>query len=461
MNCDVFVIGGGPAGYEAALGCARAGHKVIVAEAGDLGGTCLNRGCIPSKLLLGATEVVSELAAQKKQRLVTGEVSVELPAVQKKKTRVVSGTQRAMLTKMKALDVDLQAGKARFTGPTSATVATAEGEVEITFDHAILATGSVPKFPPIMQPDGEVILGSQHALDLAEVPESVLVVGGGYIGLELGQIFMRLGSQVSVVEGLERIAAFEDHEISDELENLLSRKGMKFHTGARVANLENVDGRAKLTLESGEVLEADKALVAVGRGPNVDGLNLDAAGVKTTEQGWVAADEFLRAAPTVSAVGDVNGLLMLAHAAEIQARYVARRLVNELAGKEIKPFNSGVTPSCIYGAPEVLRAGPVAEDLVKQGHEVEVSVAPLAANPMAQAHSAAQGFVKIAWIGERIVSVTAVGHGVSTMGTLAGVMVAEGWTREKVHEIVFPHPSLDEALKMAVCAARGPADLGC
>ena len=454
MQVDIFIIGGGPAGYEAALECARGGLSVVLAEKAELGGTCLNRGCIPSKLLLGATEVVSELAAQSRQRLVKGQVSVDLAAAQKKKARTIGGTRKSMAAQLAELGVTVLEGQASFAGLQSAVVQTADGEIRVEFGHAVLACGSTPVFPGGLTPDGETVLASHHALDLAEAPESLIVVGGGYIGLEMGQIFLRLGSTVHVVEGLDRIAATEDPEVSRELQNILARKGMKFHTGAMVQNLEVVDGRVRLTLDGGQTLEAEKALVAIGRGPATTGLNLDAAGVKTTERGWVETDDELRAAPAVSAVGDVNGRLMLAHAAERQARYVASRLLAQKAGASCTPYHAGVTPSCIYGEPEVLRAGPTPAELAAQGLPAEVSTAPLAANPMAQAHSATQGFVKVAWVDGKVASISAVGHGVGTMGTLAGIIVAQGWTAGDIHEVIFPHPSLDEALKAALSAPR-------
>ena len=455
MHCDVLIIGGGPGGYATALGTARAGLSVVLAEKNQLGGTCLNRGCIPTKLLLGGTSALDELAAQKRQRVLSGEISADLAALQTKKQRMLAATRKAMGQQLESLGVVRLSGEARLTGPTSAMIRTNGGQA-VEFGHCVLAVGSRPQVFPGMAVDGDAVLDSTGLLELDAVPESLLIVGGGYIGLEMGQIFHRLGTRINVVDAAERIAPSEDEDVGAEYLKHFKRHTWDIRTGARVVGLRTEDGRAVLTLDSGETPTASKALVAVGRGPIVDDLGLDTAEISTTERGWIKTDAFLRAAPSVSAIGDANGRTLLAHAAEQQGHYVAARLKAEQRGETPTPFDEGVVPSCIYGAPEAMRAGATAAELTAHGKAVAVSRALLAANPMAQAHAAIGGFVKIAWVDGRVAGVCAVGHGVSAMATLAGVMVAQGWTRELVEATVFPHPSLDEALKDALLAEPVP-----
>lgn len=453
MTCDLFIIGSGPGGYAAALEATSLGLKVVLAEKNVLGGTCLNVGCIPTKLFLGATAAVDELDAQARLKLATGEVKVDFGALQTRKAKILAATRKGMMVKLQQLGVTLLMGEARLTGLGTAVVQAADGEKRVEFRHAVVATGGRPLAVPGLEPDGQTILNSDHVLELGRPPRSLMIIGGGYIGLELGQAFHRLGTSITVIDAAERLAPQEDPEVSVELGKIFRRKGWNILTGTKVRGLSAKEDRAEVTLGSGDLISAEKALVAVGRKPVSDGLGLETAGCRTTAQGFVATDAFLRASPTVFAIGDVNGRFMLAHAAETQGRYVARLA----AGRTRKPFEPGVVPSCIYGSPETMRAGRMAHELKAEGQEVQVSRFQLVANPIAQAHGATSGFVKIVWSKDTVVGACGVGHGVSHLTTLAAVMVREGWTAREVERTVFPHPSLDEALMEALKAERVPA----
>jgi len=448
MTCDLLVLGGGPAGYEAALEGAALGLSTTLVERDLLGGTCLNRGCIPTKLLLGATAAVEELAAQAKVRVAAGSISTDMAALTARKDRLLEATRKAMRQKLESLGVTVLSGAGRVLRPGLVRVDGPEGAQEVPYATLILATGSRPASFPGLAPDGAAVLDSDGFLALTAMPASLLVVGAGFIGLEMAQAAHRFGCSITLLDALDRVAVQEDPEVSAALLSQCKRWKWDVRLGVKVASLKTVDGRAALTLDSGETLSADKALIAVGRRPNSADLGLEALGVELPRSGFVPVDEHLRAAENVHAVGDLNGRLLLAHAAAHQARYAVRHA----AGKQPGPYAPGPVPSILYGCPEALRVGRTARELQDQGLPVQVSSAPLAANPMAQAHAQTQGFVKVCWSHGKVAGVTACGYDVSRLATTAAVMVAQGWTRDQALELIFPHPTLDETLLAALAA---------
>jgi dihydrolipoamide dehydrogenase len=456
MTCDLLVVGAGPGGNAAALEAARLGARVVLAEAGDLGGTCLNRGCIPTKIFLAAAAPLAALAHQSRARVASGDIRLDVPALQKKKARTLGATRKAMAATLDQAGVEVVRARARLTGPDSAVLETQEGGRELGFRKAILAPGSRPTHIPAATIDQEAILDSDGLLDVETPPESLIVVGGGFIGLELGQFLARLGTAVTVVEALDRILPCDDPEAAAELGKALKRQGFTIRTKERMASLENSGGRALLRLEHGETLEADKALVAVGRRPATEDLGLDAAGVTPEGPGFVITDDHLRATDDIYCVGDANGRAMLAHAAEHQGRHAARHAL----GRESATHRPLGTPFILYGDPEVLRVGlcahQIGEAFAAERGPFRVSRAPLAANPMAQAHAATQGFVKVLWDDDRVAGVTAVGSHVSSLAGLCAAMVENRYTLADFEKLTMPHPSLDEALAAAVRAEPAP-----
>jgi dihydrolipoamide dehydrogenase len=447
---DLVVLGAGPGGYDAAVKAAGYGLRVALVERDLIGGTCLNRGCIPTKLFLGATSPVEELAAQSRVRVASGSVSVDLPALQKRKALLLKSTRQAMAANLHKLGVVVVAGTGRLTSAREMAVETPEGTRTLGFDKLVLATGSRPTSFPGLAADHDAILDSTSLLDLAEVPDSLVIVGAGYIGLEMAQIFSRLGSRITLIEGMDRIDPMEDPEVSQALAKHFGRH-WDIRVSAKVTSLKTEDGKAKLVLESGEEIVAAKALVSVGRRPNSEGIGLELAGVELDKRGFVRIDGHLRAADGIYVVGDLNGLVQLAHAASHQAGHAA----DHLAGRTTAPYAPGPVPSCLYGSPETMRVGGLASELAGRPG-VAVSRAGLMANPIAQAHGANMGFVKCVWQDGRLAGVTACGFGVSGLTVQATIMVAEGWTRERVETLVFPHPSLDEALKDGLLAPLEP-----
>ena len=448
MTCKLLIIGGGPAGYDAVLAAAKRGLDPILVEKEHLGGTCLNWGCIPTKFFLAAVAAQAELDGQARLKVASGEIRVDLPGLVARKNRHLEATRKAMAGELARLGVTVIKGEIKMMGATSAVVAVGDEAQTIAFEKCLLATGSRPASRPGLKTDRQAVLNSGDILGLTTVPGHLLVIGAGAIGLEMAQFFSRLGSTITLVEALDRVAPAEDEEVSKVLTQTFTRQGWTIITGVKVAALATVLGQARLDLEDGRAITADKALLAVGRMPNSRNLMLEMLGADLVGPGWVSTNDRLQATPTIYAVGDVNGRTLLAHAASHQAEYAVGHLAGEIAG----PYSPGPIPGCIYGAPETMRVGLLQSQLRDQGLAVTVSRAGLIANPIAQAHGATGGFVKCVWSEGKLAGVTAVGHGVASLATLATVMVRDGWTRKQAHELIFPHPTLDEALKAALLA---------
>jgi len=451
---DLLVLGGGPGGFDAAVDAAASGFRTALVEAADLGGACLNCGCIPTKLWLGATCAIEELAAQAKVRVASGEVIVDFAALQARKDRHIAATRKAMGQRLAALGVDVFAGRGRVAEAHVLEVQTPEGARTLQYRKLLVATGSRPASFPGLTPDGARVLDSTGFLALPKMPKSLIVVGGGFIGLEMAQAAHRLGAKIAIVDALPRLAGVEDPEVSKTLETVFKRQGWDIRLGVKVASVVSQGEGAVLTLsDDGGELVAECALVAVGRKPNSADLGLESLGVTLSRPGYIQTDENLLAAPDIYAVGDVNGRMLLAHAASHQAHYVVQRLLDKVRG----PYESGPVPSILYGAPEVLRVGLMAEEAKAKGETVLVSHAQLIANPIAQAHAATQGFVKCVWREGRVVGITAVGADVSRLAVSAALIIRAGWTREEAANFMFPHPTLDESLKAALLADKEAA----
>ena len=450
---DLVVLGGGPGGMDAALAAAGLGLSCALVENDPLGGTCLNRGCIPTKLFLGAAEPAHALAALGKFKLAAGEVKVDLAALQERKRKLLEGTRKAAGQRLQAAGVEIVPGRGTLVPGKSLLVQGEAWERTLEYGALVVATGARPAAPQALAPDGDRILDSDAILELAAAPERLAVIGGGFIGLELARFFSSLGTRITLLEALDRLLAVEDPEVSKAVLAAHKREGWDIRLGAKVAAVRSHGQEAQVTLEGGEEIRADYCLVAIGRGPNTAGLGLEQAGATLDRRGFVQTDPHLMACEGVYVIGDANGRLQLAHAASSQGAYAARHA----AGREKLPYAPGPIPWCVYGEPQVLRVGKNAADLRAQGAEPLASTAQLAANPICQAHAQTAGFVKCVWAYGRLQGVTAVGHGVSHLVSAATIMVAQGWNRADAERLVFAHPTLDEALHAARLGELKPA----
>lgn len=443
---DVVVIGGGPGGTKAAGILARGGKSVALVEGSHLGGVCLNCGCIPTKLLLGATAPKGLLRGLERQRVAKGSIEVDYDALQKRIQRFVKGSAQALAKSLEQLGVTLMEGHAVCTGPNQVQVTGADGSQTLQAQRIILAGGSRSAAFPGMAPDHDAVLDSTDMLRIAAVPESLIVVGAGAIGLEMADFFSAMGSKVTVVEAAPHLAPTEDADIGQEMAKLLGKTGITCISGIKATSLTTSNGMAVLTLEDGRELTAAKALVAVGRTPNTEGLGAESAGCTLKARGYVAVDDSLMAAPTLYAIGDINGLTLLAHAAEHQGAYVARHIL----GTQTAPYVSGPVPSCVYGSLEIMRVGITAKQALALGGEVTVAKAQLMGNAIAQAGGDASGFVKIVWHNGALAGIAALGHGVSHLVTAAQLLLLGQYHGEALHSFMFAHPTLDEALHVAL-----------
>lgn len=448
---DVVVIGGGPGGAKAAGILAREGKMVALVESTHLGGVCLNCGCIPTKLLLGATAPKGLLRGLERQRVAKGSIEVDYDALQKRIQRFVKGTSQALRKSLEQIGVTLVDGRAVCTGPNEVQVACADGISQaLQARRIIMAGGSRSAAFPGMAPDHDAVLDSTDMLRITAVPESLIVVGAGAIGLEMADFFSAMGSKVTIVEAAPHVAPTEDADLGQEMAKLLGKTGITCITGVRATSLATSNGMAVLTLEDGHELSAAKALVAVGRTPNTDGLGAESAGCTLKARGYVDVNDCLMAAPTVYAIGDINGQTLLAHAAEHQGSYVARHIL----GTHTSPYVSGPVPSCVYGSLEIMRVGITAKQALACGGEVTVAKAQLMGNAIAQAGGDASGFVKVVWHNGELAGIAALGHGVSHLVTVAQLLLLGQYHGEALHTFMFAHPTLDEALHAALEAPR-------
>ncbi len=450
MHYDTIIIGGGPGGTTAAKMLASGGQQVAVIEDRHWGGTCLNCGCIPTKMLLGATAPLALLKAQERLRTMKGTVDIDYKALQSRIGRFLKGSSQALAKALAAAGVTLYEGRGICSGKGQVLVRSDSGETMLTAGNIILACGSSSASFPGLTPDGDAVLDSTGVLNLPDVPESLIIVGAGAIGLELGDFFGAMGTKVTIVEAAAHIAPTEDADIAKEMERAQSKAGRTCIAGVMARSLITKDGQAELTLADGRVLTASKALVAVGRTPNTAGLDCEKAGCSLKRRGFIDVNGNLEAAEGVYAIGDVNGLTLLAHAADHQADYVARRIL----GQENGTYVPGPIPSCIYGSTEIMRVGHTAKELLAAGKNVSVSQVPLTLNPIAQAAGASGGFVKVVWDGETIAGIAAIGHGVSHLVTVAQLFMIGGYVPEKLHDVMVGHPTLDEIIPAAIRAPR-------
>lgn len=457
---QIAVIGGGPAGYVAAIRAAQLGFKTaLIEKSKTLGGTCLNIGCIPSKALLASSDhfhfAQTRFAAHGIQ---TSKLSVEIATLMKRKEEVVKSLAKGIDFLMKKNKIDRINGTGRLVNGTTIEVEEGGKKSQITADKIILATGSEPIELPFLKFDGDRVLSSTHALALTEVPKSLVVIGGGAIGLELGLVWQRLGAKVTVVEFLPRIGAGFDGEAATLLQRIFTKYGFTFHLETKVTTAKV--SKDKVVLEAEQkgkalTLEAEKVLVAVGRRPYLEGLGLDKVGVVLTEKGRVKVNEHWQTSvPTIYAIGDIIDGPMLAHKAEDEGVAVAEHL----AGKP-GHVNYNLIPGVIYTSPEVAGVGLTEEQAKEKKIEYRVGKFPFMANGRAIASDTTDGFAKIIADAktDRVLGVHLVASNASELIATAVLLMEFGGSAEDLARTIHAHPSMSEAVKEAALGVAGRA----
>jgi dihydrolipoamide dehydrogenase len=455
---DVVIIGSGPGGYVAAIRCAQLGMKTAIIEKySTLGGTCLNVGCIPSKALLASSHHYSEIAHFAEHGIeVSGDVKVNLEKMIARKQAVVDQTSGGVKFLMDKNKITVFEGKGSFVDATHVAVEKADGSKEtLEAKNVIIATGSKPSSLPFIKIDKERIITSTEALKLKEVPKHLVIIGGGVIGIELGQVYLRLGAQVSVVEFMDRIIPGMDGSLSKELMKVLKKQGMKFYVSHKVKSVTRKGNNVTVQAENakGEMvtLEGDYSLVSVGRRPYTDGLNADKAGVKISERGQIEVNDHLQTSvPTIYAIGDVVRGAMLAHKAEEEGTMVAEILAGQ------KPhINYNLIPGVVYTWPEVAAVGQTEEQLKAAGVDFKSGSFPFKALGRARAGGDLDGFVKIL-----ADSKTDEVLGVHMIGARCADLIAEAVTAmefkasaEDISRMSHAHPTFAESIKEAALAA--------
>ena len=462
MSYDLIFIGTGPGGYVGAIRAAQLGMKVAVVEKrATHGGTCLNVGCIPSKALLHASEMFEQAAHElPKLGVVVGAPKLDMAAFMKHKDETVSANVNGVAFLLKKNKIDAFHGLGTIKGAGKVDVTADDGKVtSLEGKNIVIATGSDVATPPgvAVEFDEKVIVSSTGALSLAKPPKSMIVIGAGVIGLEMGSVWRRLGTQVSVVEYLDRILPGMDGEVAKQSQRIFAKQGFTFHLSSKVTSVKKSKSGAQVVFEpvaggEAQTLEADVVLVATGRRPYTDGLGLEAAGV-AMERGRVVIDDHFRSSvPGIYAIGDVVRGPMLAHKAEDEGIAVA-----EIIAGQHGHVNYNVSPGIVYTMPEIASVGKTEEELKSAGIAFKSGKFPFTANGRARAMRSTEGFVKVLAdaVTDRVLGVHIVGFGAGELIAEAAVLMEFGGSSEDLARTCHGHPTLSEAVREAALAVDG------
>ncbi|MGG4168610.1 dihydrolipoyl dehydrogenase [Rossellomorea vietnamensis] len=466
---DLVILGGGTGGYVAAIRASQLGLKTAIVEKGKLGGTCLHKGCIPSKALLRSAEVYATAKHSENFGVKINGVELDFPKVQERKDGIVEQLHKGVQHLMKQGKIDVFEGLGRILGPSifspmpgtiSVEMNNGEDNAMLIPKNVIVATGSRPRSLPGLDIDGEYVLSSDEALSLEVLPKSIIIVGGGVIGIEWASMLSDFDVDVTVVEYADKIVPTEDHEISKEMQRLMKKKGVKIVTGAKVLpeSLKKGDGEVTINAEhKGEEksFTAEKILVSVGRQANVEGIGLENTDIKV-EKGFIEVNDFFQTKEShIYAIGDVIGGLQLAHVASHEGITAVEHMANE----KPHPIDYSLISKCIYSNPEIASVGITEQEAKEKGYNLKVGKFSFRAIGKALVYGESDGFVKI--IADKdtedILGVHMIGPHVTDMISEAGLAKVLDATPWEIAHTIHPHPSLSEAIGEAALAVDGKA----
>ena len=457
MNYDIIVIGSGPGGYVAAIRAAQLGFKVGVVEKAELGGICLNWGCIPTKALLKSASVFQYLQHASEYGIIAGESKPDFNAIVKRSRDVAETMSKGIQFLLKKNKIEHLKGTGKVKPGKVVEVTDENGEVNnYQANHIILATGARSRILPNLPQDGKKIIGYREAMTLPLQPESLVVVGSGAIGSEFAYFYQSIGTKVTLIELLPNIVPLEDEEVSKTLERSFKKSGMKVMVNSTVESVDTTGKGCKVTVKTkkgDEIIEADIVLSAIGISTNIEGIGLEETGI-LTEKGKVIVDDFYRTSvPGYYAIGDIVRGPALAHVASHEGIIC----VENIAGKHAEPLDYGNIPGCTYTHPEIASVGMTEIAAKAAGYDILVGKFPFTASGKATASGAREGFIKVVfdakygeWLGAHMI-----GENVTEM--IAEVVVARKLetTGKEIIESVHPHPTMSEAIMEAVAQAYG------
>lgn len=446
---EVVVVGAGPGGYAAAFRAADLGKKVVLIDKDiSLGGVCLNRGCIPSKALLHLAKLIEDTKEVKKKGVFFDTPKINISEVREWKNGIISNLSSGISLLAKARKVRVITGNASFISKNKIRVKNKNDEQTISFENAIIATGSTAATIPEIPIDSHRIIGSKQALELNAIPKKILVVGGGYIGLELGSVYSALGSRVNILEALPHLLAGADQDLVKPLQKRLSQRFENIYINSTLVSVEEKEGAVfvKIKTPKGETIERfDTILISIGRRPNTRGLNPEKAGVKLDKKGFVVVNEFQRTSePNIYAIGDVTGNPMLAHKASYEG-VVASEHLSGLSSK----FDARTIPAVVFTNPEIAWAGLTETEAIKKGLPYKKGEFPWAASGKAIALGFKEGKTKVLFDPKtnQVLGVGIVGPEAGNLISEAALAIEMGADAEDLGQTIHPHPTLSETLK--------------
>ncbi|MCG2725444.1 MAG: dihydrolipoyl dehydrogenase [Elusimicrobia bacterium] len=449
---NIIVIGSGPAGYPCALKLKELGANVTIIEKGDFGGTCLNRGCIPSKSYLDvghrvhSLEILKDLLKDEK-KLNFSVSMLSWNKIKQRKTDVVSKLRTSLEKLVRMKKIEIIKGEASFASGNKVKIQTPEGTVIKEFDYAVIATGTNPGFPPPFADFKDKLLDSDRIFDIPHIPKSLAIIGGGAIGLEFACFFNSIGTDISVIELLPNILPGEDDMVIRTLKTSFEKRGIKFYLGKKTQNIEFLEGKKILNLDNGTKIETEEILVAAGRSANLKELNLEAVKLNHNAKGLKVNEYFQTEIENIYAIGDINGISLLAHSASKQGEIAAENIMGAK-----KTFDGNIVPKCIYTWPEVASIGLNKREADAKGIETKTQRTYFNFSGKALTTEAAEGFVQIVYdpADDSIIGAQIVGQSATELIHIMAVAIKFKLKRSDMRELIYAHPTMAEGIGEAL-----------